>query len=255
MISNSPRPDGASVSMTSNASGPQEVDADRDQVALRLGRLLLEADDAARRHRARRRRTAPGRGRGRAAFPRPTDRPRTRRRRRGERRPAQDVVAEDAAERVVADEVPGEPDRVGDAERAALVAIGQVEPEMGAVGQQLDDVADALAADDDHHLADPHPGERLDRVVDHRPVVDRQEVLVRDDRQREEPRRRPAGEDDALHARQGSRGVALDWRRCGRLDAGLLAARQRPPGRCWRSRSACPPRPAGRRRSRGSTRT
>ena len=117
----------------------------------------------------------------------------------GEVAAAQDVVAEDAAEGVVADEVARQPDRVGDPERAALVAIGQVEPEMRAVTEQLDDVADALAADDDHHLADAHPGERLDRVVDHRPVVDRQQVLVGDDGEREEPRRGPTGEDDALH--------------------------------------------------------
>ena len=121
----------------------------------------------------------------------------------GQRRAAQDVVAEDAAERVVADEVAGQPDGVGDPERARLVAIGQVDAERGAVRQQLDDVADALAADDDHHLADAHPGERLDRVVDHRPVVDRQQVLVGDDRQRVEPRGGPAGEDDALHRGEG----------------------------------------------------
>ena len=92
---------------------------------------------------------------------------------------------------------------MGDAERPALVAVGQVEPEMRPVAEQLDDVADALAADDDHHLADAHPGERLDRVVDHRPVVDRQQVLVGDDRQREQPRGGPAGEDDALHRAEG----------------------------------------------------
>jgi hypothetical protein len=67
------------------------------------------------------------------------------------------------------------------------------------VGQQLHDVADALATDDDHHLTDPHPGQCLDRVVDHRPVVDRQQVLVGDDRQRVEAGRRPAGKNDAFH--------------------------------------------------------
>ena len=121
----------------------------------------------------------------------------------GEVAAAQDVVAEDAAERVVADEAAGEPDGVGDAQRPALVSIGQVEPEVGAVREQLHDVADALAPDDDHHLADAHAGEGLDRVVDHRPVVDGQQVLVGDDGQRVEPRRGPAGEDDALHRAEG----------------------------------------------------
>src|SRR5207244_8682424 len=98
----------------------------------------------------------------------------------------QDVVAEHAAERFGTDEVAGEPDRVRDAQRSALVAVREVEPEMVAVPEELDDVADALAADDDHDLADAHAGERLDRVVDHRPVVDGQEVLVRDDREGEQ---------------------------------------------------------------------
>ena len=92
---------------------PQEVDPDRDQVALRLGRLLLEADDVARgvelgdpeplrvRDAVEERARAPRAVLELAAPCR-------------EGRAAQDVVAEDAAERVVADEVAGEPDRVGD---------------------------------------------------------------------------------------------------------------------------------------------
>ena len=46
---------------------------------------------------------------------------------------------------------------MGDAECAVLVAVGQVEPEVLAIAEQLDDVADALAADDHHDLADAHP--------------------------------------------------------------------------------------------------
>ena len=176
----------------------EEVDADRDQVALRLVGLLLEADDPAVRvelgdaEALRVRDLVEQRARAvRPALELGGD--------VGQGRAAQDVVAEDAAERVVAHEVAGQADGVGDPERAGLVAVGQVDPERRPVRQQLDDVADALAADDDHDLADAHPGERLDRVVDHRPVVDRQQVLVGDDRQRVEPRGRAAGEDDALH--------------------------------------------------------
>ena len=182
--------------------GAQEVDADRDEVALRCDGLLLEPDDPS---------VAIELGDaepfrvGDAVEQRPGAVRALLEGRRdiGQRRAAQDVVAEDAAERVVADEVARQPDGVGDAQRAALVAIGQVEPEVRPVREQLDDVTDALAADDDHHLADAHRGERLDRVVDHRPVVDRQQVLVGDDRQREQPRGRPAGEHDAFHRGEG----------------------------------------------------
>ena len=44
-----------------------------------------------------------------------------------------------------------------DAQRAALVAVRQVETEVAAVPEQLHDVADAPPAENDHHLAMPIP--------------------------------------------------------------------------------------------------
>ena len=126
-------------------------------------------------------------------------------------------------------------------ERAALVAVGQVEAEVLPVAQQLDDVADALAADDDHHLADAHRGQRLDRVVDHRPVVDRQQVLVGDDRQREQPRGGAAGQHDALHrpreaatgdGRTARRSAGPLGRRRSRAPASAGGTAARPPAAC-----------------------
>src|SRR4051812_42838278 len=178
---------------------PEKVDPDRDEVALRYGGFLLEGNDSAGRVKLG---DAESLRIGdpvqkRACAPRPGVELAS----NGlEGRPAEDVVAKDAAERVVADEAPGEPDGVGDPVGAVLVAIRQVETEVRAVREQLNDVADALAADDDENLLDAHARQGLDRVVDHRPVIDRQEVLVRDDREREQSRRGPAGEDDALHA-------------------------------------------------------
>ena len=132
--------------------GPQEVHADRDEVALRLFRLLLETDHVA---------VAVQLGdaeplRVGHAVEQAAGAPRTRLELAGdigELGPAQDVVAEDDAERLVADEVAGEADGVRDAERAALVAVREVEAEVVTVGQELHDVADALAADDHHHVA------------------------------------------------------------------------------------------------------
>ena len=184
--------------------GAQEVDADRDEVALGLCRLLLEPDHV------------PGRVQlGHAEALRVCDlvehRPGAPRSGLelagavGQRRTEQDVVAEHAAEGVVADEVAGEADGVGDAERAALIAVRQIQSEMLAVGEQLDDVADALAADDDHDLTDAHAGKRGDGVVDHGPVVDRQKVLVGDDGQRKEASGGSACHHETLH--RGSVGI------------------------------------------------
>src|SRR3954454_6999544 len=144
--------------------GPEEVHPDRDQVALRLPRLLLEADHPA--VGVELRDTEPLRVRHAVQ-----QRPRTEVTRLelardvGELRSAQDVVAEDAAERLGADEVTRQADRLRDAVGTGLIAVCQVEAEMRPVAEQLDYVTDALAPDDDEHLADAHPRERLDRVV------------------------------------------------------------------------------------------
>src|SRR5450759_799729 len=88
---------------------------------------------------------------------------------------------------------------MSDTQRATLIPVREVEAEMLAVGEKLHNVADALAADDDHHLADPHSGQGGNRVVDHRPVVDRQQVLVRDDGERKKTGRRSPRQHKALH--------------------------------------------------------
>ena len=134
-------------------------------------------------------------------------------------------------------------------ERAALVAVRQVEPEVPAVAQQLDDVADALAADDDHHLADAHARQRVERVVDHRPVVDRQQVLVGDDREREQPGRRPAGKHEAFHRGEPSRGNRLAERsgcrrRCRRRRRGAIRSGRPRPARRTRSTAGLSGMPA-----------
>src|SRR6185312_6239632 len=54
-------------------------------------------------------------------------------------------------------------------------------------------------AGDEHQLRDPGADERLDRERDHRPVVDRQQVLVRDPGERIEPRPGASRENHPFH--------------------------------------------------------
>jgi len=54
-------------------------------------------------------------------------------------------------------------------------------------------------AGDEHQLVDAGAHERLDGVGDHRAVVEGKQVLVRDPRERMQPRARAAREDDAFH--------------------------------------------------------
>ena len=50
------------------------------------------------------------------------------------------------------------------------------------------------------HLAHAHSLQELERVIDHRPLTDRQQVLVGDARQLGEARRVAAGADETFHA-------------------------------------------------------
>ena len=73
----------------------------------------------------------------------------------------EDVVTQHHAEAVISNEVARKADGVGDAQRATLIAVGEVQAEVMPVGQQLYDVTDAAPAEDDHDLADAHSLERL----------------------------------------------------------------------------------------------
>ena len=115
-------------------------------------------------------------------------------------RALEDVVGEHHADTVAADEALGEAERLGDAARLLLVPVGEpVDAELLAVAEQAQELARVRAAGDEHQLGDAALDERLDRVRDHRPVAERQQVLVRDPRERMKAGARAAGEDDALH--------------------------------------------------------
>jgi hypothetical protein len=62
-----------------------------------------------------------------------------------------------------------------------------------------EEVAGARTSGHQEDVLDPDIDEGLDRVVDHRPVVHRQEVLVGDLGQRVQAGAETAGKDDALH--------------------------------------------------------
>ena len=81
---------------------------------------------------------------------------------------------------------------------------------------------------DEQHLADTRQLQELQRVVDHRPAPDREQVLVRDARQLAQARRLAAGADEALrlHARDAKR---RQWRAgLGASCAPVLATRGGP---------------------------
>ena len=79
-----------------------------------------------------------------------------------------------------------------------------LQAELAAVAEQGQELAGVVAARDDHDLVDAGQHQRLDRIEDHRLVVDRQQVLVGDPRERMQSGARAAGENDALHVVRSS---------------------------------------------------
>src|SRR5207245_8936558 len=87
-----------------------------------------------------------------------------------------------------------------DAARPGLVRVEEApDAELLAVAQEPQELACMRAACNEHDVGHTRLHERLDRVADHRPVVDRQEMLVGDLGQRMQPAACAAGEDYALH--------------------------------------------------------
>ena len=106
----------------------------------------------------------------------------------------------------------------------------------GAVAEQRLEARDVLRRADQQDLADAGQHQRRQRVVDHRLVVHRQQLLAHRQRRRMQPRAGAAGEDDALAAssRHRARCFRSGLRRaCGRRRSARAAASGR------RSRAAC----------------
>src|SRR5439155_7086080 len=93
-----------------------------------------------------------------------------------------------------------EAERLRDAARLLLVGIEEpVDAMLMPVAEQAEELPRMSAACDQHQLVDPGIDECLDREVDHRPIVNRQQMLVGNPRERVEPGAGAAGENDALH--------------------------------------------------------
>ena len=110
----------------------------------------------------------------------------------------EDVVAERESDRVPADELAADEKRLGQAVRARLHGVIDVDAEMLAVAEQPAERLLVLRCRDEENLADAGKHQRRERVVDHRLVVDRHELLGHCDGEGIQPGPGTAGEDDAF---------------------------------------------------------
>ena len=110
-----------------------------------------------------------------------------------------DVVAEDHADAVVADEVLADEEGLGEAVRGGLLGVREADAVVGAVPEQAPEAREVLRRADDQDVADPRQHQRADGVIDHRLVVDRQQLFADAFRNRVETGAGAAGEYNAFH--------------------------------------------------------
>lgn len=92
----------------------------------------------------------------------------------------EEIVAEDERDRVFADEVGADEKRLGEALWAQLLGVGETHADVAAVAQQLAEARQIGGRGDDEDVADAGQHEHRERVVNHRLVVDRHELLADD---------------------------------------------------------------------------
>ena len=110
------------------------------------------------------------------------------------------VVAENERDAIAADKVAAEDEGMGEADRLVLDDVTEPDAPVRAVAEQVPVKGQMLARRNQQDVADAGEHQHRQRVIDHRLVVDRQQLLVDGERRRIKPRARAAGEDDALHA-------------------------------------------------------
>ena len=111
----------------------------------------------------------------------------------------EDVVAEDERAGLPSGELLAYHEGLREAVGAGLDGVGQVHAVVRPVAQEALEVREVGGGRDDQDVADAGHHEDGQRVVDHRLVVDRQQLLAGDGGERVQAGAGPAGEDDALH--------------------------------------------------------
>ena len=89
----------------------------------------------------------------------------------------EDVVAQDHADGVVADELLADDKGLCQAVGRGLLRIGELHAVVGSVAQQAPEARQVVRRGDDQDLPDPRHHQHGDRVVDHRFIVDGNQLL------------------------------------------------------------------------------
>ena len=110
----------------------------------------------------------------------------------------EDVVAQHERRRRTRQELAADDERLREPVRRRLYRVRKRQSPLRTVAQQLREARRVLGRGNEKDVADARQHQRRQRIVDHRLVVHRQQLLGDDLRHRIEPRARSAREDDAL---------------------------------------------------------
>ena len=111
----------------------------------------------------------------------------------------EDVVAQHERTRLTRDELLAQQERLRQTIRGRLHHIGEFHAILAAVAKQSLEVRQVLRRGDDKDVTDAGHHEHAQRIVDHRLVVHRKQLLRCHRRQRIQPRTRATGENDTFH--------------------------------------------------------
>ena len=109
------------------------------------------------------------------------------------------IIAEDKADRIIADELLSENECLGQAFRSLLHLILKAHAERLPVAEELFVNGRVLGRRDDKHLSYPRKHQDRQRVIDHGLIVYRQKLLGNSTRHRIETRPLSAGKNYSLH--------------------------------------------------------
>ncbi len=113
------------------------------------------------------------------------------------------VIAQYQRRRRIADEFLADDERLRQSVRRRLHRVLQVDAPLAAVAQQILEARRVLRRGDDQDVAHAGQHQRGQRMIDHRLVVDRQQLLGHAHRHRIQPGAGAAGQDDAFTAMHG----------------------------------------------------
>src|SRR5215212_3398438 len=112
----------------------------------------------------------------------------------------EDVVPEDERDALGPDELPPDDESLGESLGPWLHGVGEIYAPLRTVAEQILEAGEVLGRGDHEYVPDPREHQSGHGVVDHRLVVDGQELLAYGPRQRVQPRPRTSCEHDPLHA-------------------------------------------------------